>query len=191
MPRKEEGTGRNKEKTQTSGRKTKYEKFVLPRLPEIEAWCREGVSEENIANNLGIAYSTFRLYRDKYSALSAVLVRTRAYTDDVVVTSAYLKRVAGYDVTERKKEYIYVKNEATGEYEKILFKETEQEKHIPADPRAAEFWLTNRQPEKWKRQPEGGGDDGAGGGVIEIPAVMADDENSFASDESDKGESNA
>ncbi|MBQ8004346.1 MAG: hypothetical protein IJ299_04560 [Oscillospiraceae bacterium] len=161
------------DKSKSSGRKSKYETHVLPRIQEIEAWCRDGLSEENIALKLGVAYSTFRLYKSNNSALSAVLARVRDYVDDVEVVPAYLKRVKGYDVTERKREYLYVKDESTGKYEKVLFKETEQERHIPPDPRAAEFWLTNRQPDKWKRQPEAAGAENEfRGGVIEIPAVM-------------------
>ena len=32
-------------KTERSGRKSKYETHVLPRIQEIEAWCRDGLSE--------------------------------------------------------------------------------------------------------------------------------------------------
>ena len=159
-------------KTERSGRKSKYETHVLPRLPEIEAWCRDGLSEEKIAAKLGIAYSTFCKYKKEFSEFSVLIARTRAYVDDVEVVPAYLKRVKGYEVTEVKKEYIYVKDEGTGKEKRVLFKETEQVRHIPGDPRAAEFWLTNRQPGKWKREPEVS-DSGneAGGGVIEIPTV--------------------
>lgn len=151
--------------------KSKYETHVEPRLSEIEAWCRDGISEENIAEKLGVAYSTFRLYKDKHSALSAVVSRTRAYVDDVEVVPAYLRRILGYDVTETKKEYKVIQNRY-GEPERTLVSEVETTRHIPGDVRAAEFWLTNRQPEKWKRQPESGeGSSGQEGGIIEIPAI--------------------
>lgn len=41
---------------------TKYETHVRNRLSEIEAWAKAGVSDKQIAKNLGIAYSTFRQY---------------------------------------------------------------------------------------------------------------------------------
>lgn len=88
-------------------------------------------------------------------------------SDDDAVTRAYLRRITGYDVTEVKSEY---KVNEDGELE--LMKKTENVKHIPGDPRAAEFWLTNRRPELWRKNPagpEGEGEDG--GGVIEIPRV--------------------
>lgn len=131
------------------GKKSKYESHVLPRLDEIEAWARDGISDENIACNLSIAYSTFRRYRDENEALSAVLARGKEYVDDVIVTNAYLKRITGYDTTEIKREYKWERNEETGVRVRVLTKETEQVRHIPGDPRAAEFWLANRKSDRW------------------------------------------
>lgn len=62
----------------------KYLDNVEPRLKEIQAWARDGFTEEEIATKLNIAYSTFREYKNKYSALSAVLKCARAYDDEVV-----------------------------------------------------------------------------------------------------------
>lgn len=165
----------NKHKREAECVKSKYETHVEPRLTEVEAWCSEGISEKKIAKKLGISYASFKNYKKEHLALLATITRARAYVDDIEVVPAYLRKVTGYDVTETKREYIYVKNEETGTYEKVLFKETEQERHIPPDPRAAEFWLTNRQPEKWKRQPENGlSESESTGGMIEIPAVISE-----------------
>jgi hypothetical protein len=127
------------------------------------------VSEEDIAHNLGIAYSTFRSYRDTYSALSEVLARTKDYVDKVVVVGAYLRRITGYDTTEVRREYSIMGGK------RVLVKEIEQTKHIPGDPRAAEFWLTRRQGADWPMRMADGSTEGATeGGIIEIPAVSAD-----------------
>ena len=88
-------------------------------------------------------------------------------SEDAAVTQAYLRRITGYDVTEVKSEY---KVNEDGELE--LTKKTENVKHVPGDPRAAEFWLTNRLPKLWQKNP--GASDGEGGeepGVIEISQV--------------------
>ena len=55
--------------------KSKWETHVKDRLIEVEGWARDGLTDEQIAKNLGIAYSTLREYREKYSALSAALKR--------------------------------------------------------------------------------------------------------------------
>lgn len=152
----------------------KWESDVLPRLEEIEAWARNGVSEKDIAHNLGIAYSTFRRYRDTYEALSAVLARTKDYVDNVIVVGAYLRRITGYDAVEVRREYT-VALDADGNKTRKLIKETEQTRHIPGDPRAAEFWLSRRQGKDWPAKISGAADSADGeGGVIEIPAVSED-----------------
>ena len=148
-------------------KKSKYETHVLPNLERIEAWTRDGVSEKDVAANLGVAYSTFREYKRSYPALSALLTRTRDYVDNVVVTNAYLRRVTGYDAVEVRREYLMVPQEGGG-LVRTLVKEIEQVRHIPPDPRAGEFWLTNRQPDLWKYKPEGGSEESEGGGVIEL-----------------------
>lgn len=134
--------------------RSRYETRVKPRLEEIEAWCRDGVSEEQIAKNLGVAYSTFRSYKEKYPALSAVLTRTRAYVDNVVVTGAFLQRAIGYTAVEKKRTYQYIEDKATGKRTRVLVEETETEKHVPADPRLLELWLKTRLYETWGRQAE-------------------------------------
>ena len=87
-------------------------------------------------------------------------------SDAAAVEQAYLRRITGYDVTEVKSEYKV--NEA-GELE--LLKKTESVKHVPGDPRAAEFWLTNRQPKRWQKRPEAMDGESEERGVIEIARV--------------------
>ncbi len=155
--------------------KGKYESNVLPRLDEIEAWARDGVSDEDIARNLAVAYSTFRRYKETHQALSAALARGKDYVDNVIVTNAYLRRITGYDTTETRREYVYVQDPGGGEPVRMLSKETEQVRHIPGDPRAAEFWLVNRQKLKWRRTDKDlttNDGEGADTGVVELPAVM-------------------
>ena len=65
--------------------------------------------------------------------------------DNTAVEMAYLRRITGYDVTEVKREY---KVNEDGELE--LTRETANTKHVPGDARAAEFWLTNRKPRRWR-----------------------------------------
>lgn len=154
----------------------KYLTHVLPKMDEIAAWARDGVREEDMAKNCGVAFSTWREYKNREPALSAVLKANKDYVDKVVVVNAYLKRVTGYDVTEYKREYKYVKDPDTGERVKVLDKVTEQTKHIPGDPRAAEFWLSRRQGKDWPARVEAERDQGGtdGTGVVLLPEVKTD-----------------
>lgn len=129
-------------------RKSKYDAYIAPRFDEIEAWARDGVSEEDMARRLQVAYSTFRTYKDKYPAFSALLTRTRDYVDLVEMVGAYKKRAMGYMVTETKKIY-KTTVDSNGNEVQVLAEVQEIQKHVPGDPRAMENWLRVRQPDLW------------------------------------------
>ena len=86
--------------------------------------------------------------------------------DDAAVKAAYLRRITGYEVTEEKREY-----KVNDDGQEELVKKTETIKHVPGDPRAAEFWLVNRLPKQWQKKPAPGEDDREEGGIVELPAV--------------------
>lgn len=119
--------------------KSKYETHVEPRLIEIEGWARDGLTDEQIARNLGVAYSTFRDYRDKNPALLATLKRGKEVVDREV-ENALLKRALGYSHEEVTKELVNGELKVT----KVV------EKRVPPDTTAQIFWLKNRKPADWR-----------------------------------------
>lgn len=119
--------------------KSKYFTHVEPKLVLIEGWARDGLTDEQIAKNLGIAYSTFKEYKKKYSAFSATLKKGKEVVD-IQVENALLKRALGYEYEEVKEEY------ENGE----LAKTTKTKKQIAPDVTAQIFWLKNRRPDKWR-----------------------------------------
>lgn len=124
--------------------KTKYETVVFPNLELIERWKRNGANEEEIAKRLGIAYSTFNVYKNQKSELSEAL-KKGAEIVDTEVENALLKRALGYNYNETTKE----RNE-DGELvvTKIVTKQ------VAPDTTAQIFWLKNRCPDKWKDKKE-------------------------------------
>ena len=122
--------------------KSKYETEVEPRFLEIEAWKRDGLTDEQIAKNLGIAYSTFREYKNKYSAFSAVLKKGKEIAD-IEVENALFKRAIGY----KYKEVIKEVKEIDGKKSTYIKEVT---KEMPGDVGAQIFWLKNRKSSKWK-----------------------------------------
>lgn len=146
---------------------------MLPKLDLVEKWARDGLGMKQIAKNLGIAESTFWDYSTRYPEFSSRLAKGREVVD-TEVENAFLKRITGYDTDEVRREYAY-EPDAYGNMVRVLKKEIVQTKHIPGDPRAAEFWLKNRMPDKYKdRPPDGDGDKSDGGGVILMPEVKSD-----------------
>ncbi len=129
--------------------KSKWETHVKDKLILVEAWARNGLTDEQISKNLGIAYSTFREYVKKYSALSAALKKGKEIVD-IEVENALLKRALGYKYDEVTKELIEDKETGISELKvtKVVTKE------VVPDTTAQIFWLKNRNPEEWRDKKE-------------------------------------
>lgn len=135
-----------------TGRKTKYETNVKPNLFLIEHWVRDGLTDEQIAKRLKIAYSTFRLYVREHEVLSALLKRSKEIVDYEVEESLYKKCIGSYAKEERAfkcKEVYY--DEEGRRCEKEVVKTVEVDVFIPPDTMAMAIWLNNRCPGKWRR----------------------------------------
>lgn len=120
--------------------KGKYHEWLEPEgLLKIEGWARDGLTDEQIAHNMGIAYSTLREWRDSYSALSAALKRGKEVVDRMV-ENALLKRALGYEYEEVSEKY------ELG----ILTERKVTKKQVVPDTTAQIFWLKNRKPADWR-----------------------------------------
>ena len=132
-------------------KKTKYETHVEPRLIEVEGMARDGLIDEQIAKNLGIAYSTFKVYKNKHVAFSSALKKGKEVVDREV-ENALLKKAMGHIQVVKKafkvKEVLYEGGRRVSEKEKIVT--ADEEMYIPPDTTAQIFWLKNRKPEEWR-----------------------------------------
>lgn len=136
--------------------KGKYEQWLEPEgLLKIGGWARDGLTDEQIAQNMGVAYSTFRTWRDKYSALSAVLKKNKDVADRQVENSLFERALGGaHEVrkTFKVKEKYYDDHGRLCEKEKLV--QATDEVYIPGDTTAQIFWLKNRKPEDWRDKPK-------------------------------------
>ena len=106
----------------------------------VEAWARDGLTDEQIAYNLGIAVSTFYVYKEQHEEFSEALKRGKEVVD-YEVENALLKRALGYGYEE-----------ITYEEGKPVKKVTKQ---VAPDVTAQIYWLKNRKPDKWRDKPNG------------------------------------
>ncbi len=67
-------------------------------LTLLKGWARDGLTDEQIAHNMGVAYSTFRVWKDKYPAIPAAL-KTSKEIVDYEVENALLNKALGGDTT--------------------------------------------------------------------------------------------
>lgn len=132
-----------------AGRKGKYEYWRTPDgLILLEGWARDGLTDEQIAHNLGISRSTLAEWKKRFSDISDALKKGKEVVD-YEVENALLKRAVGFYFTEKKTEI-----GPEGEQEKY----TTTVKYVPPDTAAAFIWLKNRCPDKWRDKPEAPGD---------------------------------
>lgn len=154
--------------------KSKYESHVAPNLDKIKRWAEQGATQKEIANKLKLGQSTFKKYlalgesgQEPYVDLSSCFAQACAVADSDV-EAAMFKRATGYSYNEDTYTTVIDKK---GKEHQVLSKRVV--KHMPPDPTSAMFWLTNRQPDKWKYKPEPIQDnEDTGTGVVALPAVM-------------------
>lgn len=84
-----------------AGRKSKYDEYVKPYLNQITEWSRSGATEKEISDALGVALSTFSVYKNEYSELSDAL-RTGRQTVILNVKAALYKKAVGFEYEEKR-----------------------------------------------------------------------------------------
>ena len=124
--------------------KSKWED-IKDKLTLIEGWARDGLTNEQIAENLGIGKTTFYKMIKEHSELSEHLKKGKEVID-YEVENALLKRALGYKYEEKTYESIYNK-ELDMYTEKLTKRVTKQ---VAPDTTALIFWLKNRKPKQWR-----------------------------------------
>ena len=119
-------------------RPCKYDEYVKDRLSTIKAWKAKGLTDKEIAENLGVGESTFRDYKSKKPALKAAL-KTGKSDAIAQVENALHKR----DV---ESEVVTIKDPEKG----ITTRTKRIIKHVPPDVAAMIFYLKNRFSEDWQ-----------------------------------------
>ena len=142
------------------GRTGKFAEWLTPdALLLIEGYARDGLTDPQIANNMGIGYSTLKDWISKYPAIKAAIKKGKAPVD-MQVENALLKRALGYTEEEtitEVEEVPYTAKDADGN----PVTRTRTKRHVrkvqrvyPPDVTAQIFWLKNRKPKQWRDKVE-------------------------------------
>ena len=131
------------------------EEKIKGNLALIESRVAEGHIDKEIAENLGIPYSTFRRYKRENSDLKAAIAQGKDKKNQNVIQALY-KNCTGYKYYEETP--VKVKEEVIAEDgTTVLVKERVEVKSIkkykPADLAAQKYWLNNRDKTKWQEDP--------------------------------------
>lgn len=135
-------------------RSDSYEELINQSLDKIETWVSNGDTDKDIAEKLGIAYSTYRKYKANSVALKGRIATAKDKKNQEVEKALY-KNCTGYDYYEETP--VKVKEEYEAENGTVLTREIvvvkKIKKHKPADLAAQKYWLNNRLTNKWKDDP--------------------------------------
>lgn len=126
--------------------KGKYQEWLEPEnLILIEGWARDGLTDEQIAYNIGINVATLYRWKQAHSEICNALKRGKEVVDRQV-ENALLKRALGYKYTETTRELVVDKDTGYSHMEvtKVV------EKEVQPDTTAQIFWLKNRKPKEWR-----------------------------------------
>lgn len=121
------------------GRPSKFDQGLIDKMVEL---ATKGATDDQIAEALGVASSTFRLWKGKVGGLSAAIKKAKNISDELVEASLY-RRATGYS-------HPAVKAFLDKESGTILT--TEYTEYYAPDTLACIFWLKNRQPDKWREK---------------------------------------
>jgi len=115
-------------------------------LTLIEAWSREGCTQEDLAAKLGVNISTMKKWKSGYPEIAQAMSQGKELVD-YKVENALLKSALGFKTKEIK--VTIGKKIFNGETVEMLKETTERE--VAPNVQACLSWLNNRQFEKWKR----------------------------------------
>ena len=140
---KNEVAKRDDETRAVMGRPTKY----LPQYADIAAKAnRRGATTAEIAELLSINEATVRAWCLQHPDFSRAMRVGKKDADERVKRSLYERALGGHV----KEQQAFKVMGPDGSMIEVV----EVEKYLPADTRAAEIWLRNRDPNRWKDKRE-------------------------------------
>lgn len=113
------------------------------KLTLLTGWARQGLTDEQIANNMGISVASLYNYKNAHLEILEALKKGKEVVD-FEVENALLKRALGYTITINEQ-----KIDKDG-----YVHDTKKDVHIPGDTTAQIFWLKNRMTRQWRDKVE-------------------------------------
>ena len=120
--------------------KGKYHRWIEPDgLLLISGWARDGLTDDQIAKNMGISIATLYDWKLKFPDISEALKKSKELADREVENALY-KRAIGYEYTETK---TVISDKDGVKTETVV-------KQVAPDVTAQIFWLKNRKRDQWR-----------------------------------------
>lgn len=130
--------------------KGKYHQWLTEEsLARLRGWKMRGLTDEQIAENIGISTVTLYDWINKFPNISNAL-KTGKDEADMIVENALFQSAVGYDYEEITEELKW-DNKTRSYVMKVTKRQT---KHQAPSNTAQIFWLKNRRAEQWRDKIE-------------------------------------
>ena len=127
------------------GRKSVYDTIIKPRFDDILKWLRNGATEKQVYENLGISQEAFYKYKREKVEFSELLKKGQESLVEQL-RGALIKKALGFEYTETKR---FTKIENGKQVQTI----EETKKQSLPDVAAANLLLKNYDKDNWSNDP--------------------------------------
>lgn len=143
--------GKKQEGKNPEGRPTKYDPAFAKQAMKI---CLLGATDNEIADFFEVSVATINNWKKEYPEFLESIKEGKKNADLNVVTALY---ESAQDRIVKEQQAIKVRSVSLKDGKRVEDERVELvevEKVIPADFRSQQFWLKNRQPDKWRDKQE-------------------------------------
>lgn len=128
------------------GRPNKYETHIKPHLKQVAEWKKNGATDQQICEQLGVSMSVFYAAKAKYPEFSEIMKNSRA--GFIADLRGELARLAFKHTLKTKKVYTKTENGNAVTYQEVT------EKEIDGDIAAIHLLLKNLDRDNWAENPQ-------------------------------------
>ena len=131
-----------------------YDEYLENAIDSIKTWVRDGITDKEISEKLGISYSTWKNKKAKNKVIKDAIDEIKDIRNQEV-EEALFKNCKGYhyyeEVPTKVKEEVENEKGTILTVEKVVISKVKKWK--AADLAAQKYWLNNRKKAVWKEDP--------------------------------------
>ena len=120
----------------------------------MQGWARNGLTDEQIAHNMGITAKTLYEWKNKYSVICEALKESKEVAD-LQVENVLYKSAIGHKIKLKKPMKVRIEKSVPDKgkivEEKVVY--VDEETYIPPNVTAQIYWLKNRRRNVWQDKP--------------------------------------
>ena len=134
--------------------KGKYHEWLEPDgLLLLQGWARDGLTEKQISEKMGISYLTFNEWKARFPQIPEALKRTKEIVDREVEAALYNSAVGHHYTVKKPIKLKKTMRDGNKMIEEEHIEYVEEDVFIPPQNVAQFFWLKNRKPKEWRDRP--------------------------------------